>query len=151
MQIALGALVVLASMLILALYWAVVVGPRATTMAPPVVPDTPQTCAGCAELVALCGQLQLDMQTCRAAVAGGIEHVDRVENRIRGTIKRARKELEEHGVEAPGLEAEIASLPGEHGAGGAEEAMHLMPQSVAENESSVRGVSPEQLRRVRGI
>ena len=123
----------------------------ASNAVPEVVKETPYMCAGCADIAAITKDLQAEMRDVKAAVAEGIEHVDRVENRIRATVKRARKELSEGGATSPGLEAEAADLLGEHAAGGAEAAMHLMPKSVVESRSSVPGVSPEQLRRVRGI
>ena len=49
------------------------------------------------------------------AVAEGITHVDRVENRIRATVRRAQEKLAEHGYEHPGLEAEASELREVHG------------------------------------
>jgi len=44
------------------------------------------------------------------AVAEGIKNVERAENRIRATVRRAREQLSEHGLESPGLEAEYRDL-----------------------------------------
>lgn len=45
------------------------------------------------------------------AVAEGIQHVERAENRIRATVRRAREELLDAGFEpSPGLEAEAREL-----------------------------------------
>jgi hypothetical protein len=85
------------------------------------------------------------------AVAEGIKHVERAENRIRATIGRARKELEEVGVEHPGLEAEYAELSVLDGGGGQSAPMPQMHENVVPTQSSVPGVSPDQLRRVRGL
>lgn len=123
----------------------------ATPAVPEVVKEAPYACAGCGDVADITKKLQAEVRTLTAAVAAGIEHVDRVENRIRGTIKRARKELEEHGIEAPGLDAEVATLPLEHGGGSEKSPVQLVPPGVAEPGSSIPGVSPEQLRRVRGI
>ena len=118
---------------------------------PPAPQDTPRTCDGCAGVVSKQLQLEAELVTVKAAVAEGIEHVERVENRIRGTIKRARKELRDGGIESPGVEAEVRSLSLVDGPGGEGPSMPLLPQPVDEPGSSVPGVSPEQLRRVRGI
>jgi len=74
------------------------------------------------------------------AVDEGIRHVDRAEKRIRATVGRARRELQELGVESPGLEAEAADLrvlDGGQGAGERVQAMHPTvdadPAAVAED------------------
>jgi hypothetical protein len=59
--------------------------------------------------------LKARMKELTTAVAQGIEHVDRSERRVRATVARARRELEEHGVVSPGVEAEWAELRGEDG------------------------------------
>jgi len=149
--VAIWALVVVGAVLVLALYWAVVRRPPVPLPVHLEAQNTPETCPDCTKVMVEIGQLFADMQTCRAAVAEGIEHVERVENRIRGTIKRARKELHEGGVESPGLAAEVAGLSLVDGERGDTEAMPVVPAGVVEPQSSVPGVTPEQLRRVRGI
>lgn len=86
----------------------------------------------------------------RTAVAEGISHVERVENRIRGTIRRAKSELEEHGIESPGLNAEARELQIVNGAGSGQETMPQVYPDVVPSASSIPGVTPEQLARVRG-
>lgn len=61
------------------------------------------------------------------AVAEGIKHVERAENRIKATIRRAREELEEGGVRSPGLEAEALELFGPNGEGGGGGRMSAVP------------------------
>jgi len=126
-------------------------GRRERNAVPPVAENVPRTCDGHEEVMTRCLALVAEMDTLKAAVAGGIEHVDRIETRIQGAVKRARKELRDAGAEHPGLEAEAAQLSLVHGEGGGEPPVPLVQQPVAEPESSVRGVSPEQLRRVRGM
>ena len=46
----------------------------------------------------------------KAAVAHGIEHVERTEARIRATVQRARKEFREGDYQHPGVEAEAEQL-----------------------------------------
>jgi hypothetical protein len=65
------------------------------------------------------------------AVAEGIKHVDRVENRIRATVRRAREQLADHGYEHPGLEAEAQELRRSDGAGGREEGVPPVRGDVA--------------------
>ncbi len=151
MQMAMWALVVVVTLLILAVYWAVVRGPRVPLAVPRVAQDPPQTCAGCSEVATAVADLAGQMDILRLAVGQGIEHVDRVESRIQGVVKRARKELRDAGVETPGLDAEAAQLSLVHGEGGEAEAMPIVPPGVGGDVSSVPGVTPEQLRRVRGI
>ncbi len=88
------------------------------------------------------------------AVAEGIERVDRSERRIHATVKRARKELAEHGFESPRLEAEAAELRSVDGKGGVESEVPSLPAGVgptSETPSSIKGVPAETLARVRGI
>lgn len=88
------------------------------------------------------------------AVALGIQHVDRVQNRINATVGRARKELREHGLESPGLEAEYRDLHIVDGGGGEESpvpAMHEDVGPVADEPSSIPGVSRNQLLKARGF
>jgi len=57
------------------------------------------------------------------AVAEGIQHVERAENRIKATVRRARRELEDGGVRSPGLEAEARDLFDDDAGGGPSEAV----------------------------
>ena len=151
MELIFWSLVVVASLLALVVIWSLGRLRSPPTPIPSMVVDTPKTCAGCEEIERQVEHLRAELQTVMIAVADGITHVDRVENRIRGAVKRARKELQERGLSAPGLEAEAAGLSLVDDEGGGGEAMPVMPASVAADQSSVPGVTPEQLRRVRGI
>ncbi len=82
------------------------------------------------------------------AVAEGIERVARSERRIHAVIKRARKELAEHGFESPGLETEAAELQLADGKGSEPTELPTVPKTL--EPSSIKGVPAETLRRVRG-
>ena len=64
------------------------------------------------------GRLEGEMETLRFAVAEGIAHVERTENRIKSTVQRARSQLKEHGLEHDGLEVESAEISRWDGGGG---------------------------------
>ena len=151
MEVAFWFMVVVACLLVLALYWAVAKRPMAPLAVPPVAQDMPRTCAGCDQNTMKIDQIEAQLQGVKFAVAEGIEHVERVENRIRGTVKRARKELQERGLTSPGLEAEASGLSLVDDERGEGSPMPVVPADVVQPDSSVPGVSPEQLRRVRGI
>lgn len=88
------------------------------------------------------------------AVAEGIERVARSERRIDATIKRARKELADHGLESQGLEAEAAELQLVDGKRSEEHGVYTVSTDVAPSEdtpSSIKGVPAATLRRVRGF
>jgi len=88
------------------------------------------------------------------AVAEGIERTERAERRIQQTVKRARKELKEAGLEDPGLEAEDAQLRSSNGERGLGDGLRQVPASVVAPEaevSSVKGVTVEVLQRARGF
>lgn len=114
-------------------------------------PDAPMTGEGLAHLLQRIESTEDRIEDLTLAVAEGIKHVERAENRIRATVSRARKELEEVGVESPGLEAEYRELSLIDGGGGQNGGMPEMHQNVVPAQSSVPGVSPDQLRRVRGF
>jgi len=103
------------------------------------------------KLSATLHELEADRQLIRAAVAQGIEHVDRVEARIRSTVKRATKELEEHGLESPGLAAEAGQLSLVHDPGVEEGELPPVREDVGEVASSIPGVSASDLAKVRGL
>jgi len=88
------------------------------------------------------------------AVEEGIQRVSRTEQRIHGTIKRARKELAKLGYEDPGLEAEGQELRSVDGGGSKDDGVQPLPEGVAEDydaPSSIKGVPASVLRRVRGF
>jgi len=99
-------------------------------------------------------ELGNDVDDLKLAVAEGIERVDRAERRIKGTVKRARNKLKEHGVVDEGLEAEESQLREDDGIGSDTAGLQPMrPQMVDSNPqaSSIRGVTADALKRVRGI
>ena len=84
----------------------------------------------------------------RAAVAHGIQHAERIERRIKGTVRRAIEELED-GV-TPALRAEAEELGLFDGDGGYEGTVPPVPGVLGEDQaSSVPGVTREQLQKVR--
>lgn len=107
------------------------------------------------------GQLGLaleDLQTSHKeiviAVSEGIERTDRAERRIKATVKRARAELAERGLLDPALESEDHELREVDGGRGKRDGLlPVQPKvaSPAEQASSIRGVSVEALRKVRGF
>jgi len=107
------------------------------------------------EIVQRLDAIELRAKQLAMALADGIEHEDRRERRIQATIKRARKQLAELGVEDPGLEAEFDGLSVIDGGAGEEGEVLLLRGEVEESprvqESSVPGVTREQLQRVRGF
>ncbi len=99
--------------------------------------------------------LQSALERLTLAVSHGIEHEDRRERRIEATIRRARKQLAELGVEDAGLEAEFDGLSLHDGGGGEGGEVPSLRSQVEEGaeveESSIKGVTQEQLRRARGF
>ena len=91
------------------------------------------------------------MDELHEAVSRGILHVDRSEKRVQATIRRARAEFEEGGFTSEQLNAEAAEFSVIDGEGGGDPQLPLMPAEVAPAESSIPGVTPEQIRMVRGI
>lgn len=88
-----------------------------------------------------------------AAIAEGIEHVDRSERRVRAVVQRAQQRLRESGFEDAGLEAEAAELRRIDAEGSAAEGMQTVLEDVddgAEPAFDFRGVpgdvSPANLR-----
>ena len=95
--------------------------------------------------------MKAEFEELRVAVAHGIEHVQRTERRIKNTVHRARKELEESGLEHEGLNAEITEISEWDGGGGPAEGLPVMHQDVVPSQSSIPGVTSEQLARIRSI
>jgi len=77
-----------------------------------------------------CQPLEARINHLTLAVAEGIQHVDRAERRIAGTVARARKLLAESGVESPGLEAEAYELRLVDGDGSKEPRVQQVPPNV---------------------
>jgi len=88
------------------------------------------------------------------AVAEGIQHVERAENRIKATVRRARRELEDGGVRSPGLEAEARDLFDDDAGGGPSEAVPPVHDHVGGSPAWVAAVpgalSPAHLSRMTG-
>ena len=87
------------------------------------------------------------------AVDEGIERVSRADRRIKATVQRARKELQDRGYADPGLEAEAHQLRVVDGDPSETGGVPPVPAEVAEPDdapSSIRGVSASDLQRVRG-
>lgn len=88
------------------------------------------------------------------AVAEGISKVERTEARIRSTVRRARKELEEHGTYSPSLDAEATELRILDGGGGEDEPVRPVLPDVARSEPDLTDIpgdwSPEDLKLFKG-
>lgn len=94
--------------------------------------------------------LRQDLEDQGMRIQEEVANSERRENRIRGTVTRARQELSQIGVEHPGLEAEAAQLHLLDGGGGEGSGMHGVPPGVGGGESSsIPGVSVEQLQKAR--
>ena len=129
-------------------------GPARATQVPPPVEDAPDTHPPSAldmDVRPDITRLEAQMIELRMAVAEGIQHVERVEKRIKGTIRRARKEFADEGYEHAGLEAENSELQHLDGTGGPEGGMLPMPEELGEAQSSIPGVTVAQLRTIRGV
>jgi len=95
-------------------------------------------------------ELRTLIQTLSAAVAEGIQNVDRNNRRIEAVVRRARKELAESGLEHGGLEAEVGELHALDGEGSQDGWLPQVPESVdvgaSDNApSGVPGFSVTQL------
>lgn len=79
-----------------------------------------------------------ELEQLRKAVAHGIEDVERRENRIRSTVGRALKVLDEHGLDpSPGLEAEARGLQLWDEAGGGESELQPMREDVGASREAL--------------
>lgn len=81
----------------------------------------------------------------RTAVGHGIEHVDRTERRIKSTVRRAERRLDEAGFRDEGVEAEAANLRGDDADARPEERVPDLPNLVAvpgNTGPTPRGVIP---------
>lgn len=84
-------------------------------------------------------ELEKRLEETRQAVAHGIEDVERRENRIRSTVGRALKVLDEHGFDpTPGLEAEARGLQLVDGDGGEDEGVRPVPEDVEASQAALR-------------
>jgi len=100
-------------------------------------------------------ELQATVAQLRIALSDGIEHEERRERRIQATVRRARKELQESGLAHDGLQAEFDGLSVIDGDGGVDDEVSPLHGEVEASsggeESSVPGVTIEQLQRARGM
>lgn len=80
-------------------------------------------------------ELQVRINELTMAVAEGIQHVDRAERRVKATVARARRQLEDSGLESPGLEAEWAELRERDGDGGEERGVQPVREAVEADPS----------------
>lgn len=65
------------------------------------------------------------------AIAEGIERVDRSERRVRQVVSRAKKQLDEFGIDDPGLSAEASQLHLLDGEGSQQSRVQPMPENMA--------------------
>lgn len=65
------------------------------------------------------------------AVSEGIQKVERTENRIRATVRRAKEQLEDGGVSSPALDAEASELRLLDGGARETEQVPSVPERVA--------------------
>jgi len=95
--------------------------------------------------------IEADHLDVRAAVAHGIEDIERVDNRIKATIRRTKTQLEEAGIESPALNAESEHFRVIDGGGGNESGLPPVQEELGEVQSSIPGVSAAELAKVRGL
>lgn len=103
------------------------------------------------ELDARMSTLEADHLEVRAAVAHGIEDIERVDNRIKATIRRTTRQLEEAGVESPALSAEAEHFRVIDGGAGDEGELPQVQEDLGDAPSSIPGVSAAELAKVRGF
>jgi len=95
-----------------------------------------------------------DVERLKLAIDEGILKTNRAERRVRTAVQRARSELAALGLQDPTVEAEASELRDLDGERGDESGVRLLPPAVgadSETPSSVKGISIEQIRRVRGL
>ena len=104
------------------------------------------------QLISAVGALERQAKEFLHALSEGIERTDRAERRIKATVARARKELRARGMEDPNLESEAFELRERDGERGDESGVLELHGEVEEpaKESSIRGVTADTLRKVRG-
>jgi len=139
-----GAAVVAAALIWFANRQMGVVLHKISTIQPPVTPDSPALKLFGDTTRASIRALEDRMDTLTAAVAEGIDHVDRNEKRVRGIITGARRRFEAEGYEDPGVEAEAATLPELDDRSEPEEGVHPLRNDVEQSDSwdSVPGMRP---------
>lgn len=77
------------------------------------------------------------------AIAEGIERVDRSERRVRATVARARKRMEELGHVDEGLEAENSELRPLDADGGEEEGVPPLREGVGSRAPGFEGITTD--------
>ena len=94
--------------------------------------------------------LEADHTDLRAAVAHGIDDVTRINNRINASLRRYHEEREESGYSSPALDSELERIQPGDGVGGGDGGVSPMPPDVEVAQSSIPGVTAEELAMVRG-
>ena len=67
------------------------------------------------------------------AISEGIERTDRAERRVRATVARAKKRLDEAGYSDEGIQAEIQEFDQADGFGGRESPVQPLPNGLAQS------------------
>lgn len=82
-----------------------------------------------------------ELERLRLAVAEGIENAERRENRIRSTVGRALKVLDDHGLDpSPGLEAEARDLFDVDEGGGEDEGVQPVRDDMAGHRAALEAL-----------
>lgn len=82
----------------------------------------------------------------KLAVAEGVQHVLRAENRVKKTVTNAKKKLAAHGVVHEGLDAEAEELAERDGEAGAEPELPLVLENVEDHRpTGVPGITRAHL------
>lgn len=138
---------------VITLRWSVV---AARKEPPAVAPDVREALSTATQLQlfgnleARMSALEADHKDVRAAVAHGIEDIERVDNRIKATVRRVKTQLAEADLESPAIDAEAEQLRLIDGGGGDRVELPPVHEGVEELQSSIPGVSAAELAKVRG-
>lgn len=107
------------------------------------------------ELRALYGEIDGWRDDINIAVAEGIKNVERAENRVRATVRRAQAQLAEHGFESPGIEAEASELrtvdADRSGARGLRPVHEVLAESLDPPPGIPGNWTPEAVRYLKGV
>lgn len=99
-------------------------------------------------------QVEAWVEDVNIAVAEGIKHVDRAENRIKATVRRAREKLDDAGLDGGALDAEAQHLYDGDGRGSPGPRLLEMPARVADDDSAPApfpgAFTVADLKRIRG-
>jgi len=78
-------------------------------------------------------RLQNTAKDQNVAISEGIERTDRAERRVRATVARAKKRLDDAGYSDEGIQAEIQEFDQADGFGGRESPVQPLPNGLAES------------------